>query len=73
MAEEAPKGNPVTMLFGVLAFMGILVFLWFASGAYKNADIKGLFIAPPPPVGPGGSYGPQIGQPNTIYTSPKEQ
>jgi hypothetical protein len=67
MADE-PKGeDPMATLLLVLAGMGVLVFLWFASGAYKNADVKGLFIAPPPPVGPGGSYGPQIGQPNPDY------
>jgi hypothetical protein len=67
MADEKEAGSPFQLLWTVLAFMGILIFLWFASGAYKNADIKGLFLAPPPPVGPGGSYGPQLGEPNPNY------
>lgn len=54
--EKTEKGDPMQMLWMVLGVMAILVFLWFASGAYKNADIKGLFLAPPAPLGPGGSY-----------------
>ncbi len=67
MAEEPKKSNPMELLWWVVGVGAVLVGLWLASGAYKNADIGGLFIAPPPPVGPGGSYGPQIGEPNPNY------
>jgi hypothetical protein len=67
MADKPEAGDPMKMLWLVVATVGVLAFLWFASGAYKNADIGGLFVAPPPPVGPGGSYGPQIGSPNPNY------
>jgi hypothetical protein len=53
--------------------MAALIILWFLSGAYKNADLRGIFLAPPAPVGPGGAYGPQIGQPNQNYTDPNQQ
>ncbi|TSC68700.1 MAG: hypothetical protein G01um101456_528 [Parcubacteria group bacterium Gr01-1014_56] len=59
MADEKEKGDPMKMLWLVLGVMAILVGLWFASGAYKNADLTGVFLAPPAPVGPGGGYGPQ--------------
>jgi len=51
----------------ILGFMAILVFLWIISGAYKKADLNGVFIAPPPPVGTGGGYGPQIGTTSQYY------
>ncbi len=59
MADEKEKGSPMKMLWTVLGAMAILVVLWFASGAYKNADLRGIFLAPPAPVGPGGAYGPK--------------
>lgn len=59
MADEKEKGDPMQMLWLVLGVMVILIALWFASGAYKNADLKGIFLAPPAPIGPGGAYGPQ--------------
>ena len=73
MAEHEEKNNPMEVLVLVVGGMALLIFLWFASGAYKNADIRGLFIAPPAPLGPGGSYGPQVGNPNPNYTDSNEQ
>ena len=68
MADEKEKSDPMKMLWLVLGVMSIIVVLWFASGAYKNADLKGMFLAPPAPLGPGGAYGPQVGEPNSNYT-----
>ena len=51
------------LLWMVLGFLAVLIYLWFASGAYKKTDLGGVFLAPPAPVGPGNAYGPQIGQP----------
>jgi hypothetical protein len=56
MADEPKGGGPMELLWMVLGALALLIALWFYSGAYKNADIKGLFLSPPPPVGPGGSY-----------------
>ena len=65
MADE-PETSPFQLFWMVLGFMAILIGLWFASGAYKKADLRGIFLAPPAPLGPGNAYGPQIGQPSTI-------
>ncbi|HVV38765.1 MAG TPA: hypothetical protein VHD31_00365 [Candidatus Paceibacterota bacterium] len=69
MADDESKGSPTKLLFEILGVVGILVFLWFATGAYKHADLRGVFLSPPAPLGPGGSYGPQVGQPNPNYTN----
>lgn len=70
MADK-PPADPKKLLIEVLVAIGILVFLWFMSGAYKNADLRGVFLAPPAPLGPGGAYGPQIGQPSdSAQTAP---
>lgn len=53
----------------VIAGVVILVGLWFASGAYKNADLRGIFLAPPAPLGTGGAYGPQVGTTSQYYNS----
>lgn len=67
MAEEKKEegqtaGQAALSILGIIA---ILVILWFANGGPERADLRGLFIAPPPPMGPGGAYGPQIGEQNT--------
>jgi hypothetical protein len=64
---DAPKGSPLQMVWLVLLGLGVLIFFWFYTGAYKHAELKGIYLAPPPPVGPGGGYGPQIGKPNPNY------
>lgn len=61
MADE-PKGPTATedafWFFGVLA---ILVVLWYFAGGPGKADLRGLFLAPPQPLGSGEAYGPQFG------------
>ena len=60
MAEE--KGPSATedalFFFGILA---VLVVLWFLAGGPGKADLRGLFLAPPAPLGTGDAYGPQVG------------
>jgi hypothetical protein len=59
---DAPKGpGPVGDLFFIIGLLLVLVALWFATGAYKTADLAGIFLHPPQPVGQGGAYGPTIG------------
>jgi hypothetical protein len=71
MADEKPKpGDPMELVWFVLGALAIIIGLWLYSGAYKNADLKGLFLAPPPPVGPGGSYGPS--DTNNYYNNPTQ-
>ncbi len=58
MADEKPKGNPVGDLFFILAIIVVLIVLWFATGGPERANLKGIFLSPPPPLGTGESYGP---------------
>ena len=67
MAEEEKKEGGETAgqaALSILGIIAILVVLWFANGGPKKADLRGMFIAPPAPVGPGNAYGPQVGRPN---------
>jgi hypothetical protein len=41
----------------------VLIALWFVDGGPQRADLRGIFLNPPAPVGPGGAYGPQVGEP----------
>ena len=66
MAEEKKEGGQTAgqAALSVLGIIAILVILWFANGGPERAELRGMFLAPPAPVGPGTSYGPDIGQPN---------
>ena len=60
--DDKPKGTgPVGDLVFIVSIIAVLILLWFAMGARKAADIKGMFLHPPAPVGQGGSYGPTLG------------
>lgn len=62
MADEKPKGaGPMGDVIFILGVIGVLIVLWFAQGVHKAADVKGIFLHPPAPVGQGGSYGPALG------------
>ena len=59
--DPAPKPNVMgdaLMFFG--AFL-VLVFLWYMAGGPGKADLRGLFLAPPQPLGTGEAYGPTFG------------
>ena len=67
MAEEEKKEGGQSAgqaALSVLGMIAILIILWFANGGPERADLRGIFLAPPAPVGPGDAYGPQVGQPN---------
>ncbi len=61
MADE-PKG-PTGVEDGLLFIGGfiLLVIIWYFAGGPGKADLRGLFLAPPPPLGSGDAYGPQLG------------
>lgn len=63
MADEKKSGGPAQDAFFIIGGVVILVVVWFASGGPERADLKGIFLAPPAPLGTGESYGPQVGQP----------
>lgn len=60
MAEEpGPSATEDALFFfGILV---VLVVLWFLAGGPGKADLRGLFLAPPAPLGTGDAYGPQVG------------
>ena len=60
MADEGGGGGPVEDLFFILGVIVVLVVLWFATGGNKKADLRGIFLHPPQPVGTGGAYGPTL-------------
>ena len=66
MADEEKKGSTPTedafFFFGALA---ILIALWYFAGGPGKADLRGLFLAPPAPLGTGEAYGPQFGATTT--------
>ncbi len=68
MADE-PKGPSVTeealMFFGAML---ILAALWYFAGGPGKADLRGIFLSPPQPLGTGDAYGPQLG---ATTTAPK--
>jgi hypothetical protein len=69
MAENHNGGGekwPETVTF-VIGLLAVLIALWFYNGGPSKATLKGIFLEPPPPLGTGDSYGPQIGQPNPNY------
>lgn len=59
MAEEKKAADPLRDFWIVLGFFALMVALWFFSGANSLADLRGIFLAPPQPVGSGEAYGPQ--------------
>jgi len=60
MADETPKGNPVEDALWFIGILAVLVVLWYVAGGPGKADLGGLFLAPPAPLGTGESYGPQF-------------
>ena len=60
MAEEKKEGGQTAAqaALSILGILAILVILWFANGGPERSDLRGMFLAPPAPVGPGNAYGP---------------
>lgn len=61
MADEQPQGGHYDILFFVGGILVVLVALWYYNGGPDKADLRGIFLAPPPPLGTGDAYGPQVG------------
>jgi len=62
MADEPTKGNPTEDAFFFFGALAILIALWYFAGGPGKADLRGLFLAPPAPLGTGDAYGPQFGE-----------
>jgi len=71
MAEEGKDGGSAGQnAFLFFGFLLLLVIVWIARGAATGAGLRGIFINPPAPVGPGGTYGPAVNEfPTTTQTA----
>lgn len=72
MAEEKkPTGSDYEIVWFVLGGLGILILLWWMTGGPERADLRGIFLSPPPQAGgTGDAYGPQVGEPNPYINNP---
>ncbi len=62
--EGSGGGGGSEVIFITLLIIFLMV-SWFLSGAAKDADIKGIFLSPPPPLGVGETIGlPGVDDPN---------
>jgi hypothetical protein len=63
MAEENKKpaaGSDYEILWFVFGGLAILIALWWWTGGPERADLRGIFLSPPPEAGgTGESYGPE--------------
>jgi hypothetical protein len=50
-----------------------LVLLWYFAGGPGKADLRGLFLAPPTPLGTGEAYGPTFGDETPTTSQQLEQ
>ncbi len=60
MADE-PKPDVMADALWFVGILAVLVALWYFAGGPGKADLRGLFLAPPAPLGSGDAYGPQFG------------
>lgn len=62
--DHAGGGNPLHNLYGFIAFLVLLAILWFAAGGPGRADLRGILLNPPAPLGNGQAYGPTLPGPS---------
>jgi len=53
----------------VVVGLVILVVLWYANGGPQKADLRGVFLQPPAPLGGGNAYGPDFASSTTDYSN----
>lgn len=74
--DKAPEEHPLSMVFFIVGGLAILITFWYLNGGAQYADLRGIFLAPPAPLGSGDAYGPQIGSSTpttTQQTAPQYQ
>jgi hypothetical protein len=73
MADDKPPAHdPMNDAKFLLVGFVLLLVLWWANGGPNRADLRGIFLQPPPPVGSGNAYGPDFGGHGTT-TVPQAQ
>ncbi len=58
MAEEKHEENGLQHLLMFFAGFAALVAVWWFTGGPQRADLRGIFLEPPQPLGGGNAYGP---------------
>lgn len=72
MADEHGGGtNGNDMLLFVFGGFALLVALWFFTGGPSRADLRGIFLYPPNPLGTGEAHGPTINGTHSTTTNPQ--
>ena len=61
MAEEKKDEGreAVQLALFVLGSLAFLIALWYFTGGPSRADLRGIFLTPPPPLNSGDAYGRQ--------------
>ena len=67
MADE-PAHDPMQEVYFIGGILVILLILWIANGGPARSDLRGIFLAPPPPLGSGEAYGPEFGDEESSAT-----
>lgn len=65
---DAPKPSPTHDALWFFAILAVLIVLWYFAGGPGKADLRGIFLAPPAPLGSGEAYGPTPGQEEATTT-----
>jgi hypothetical protein len=53
----------------VVVGLVLLLVLWYANGGPQKADLRGVFLQPPTPLGNGAAYGPDVASSTTYYSN----
>ena len=70
MADEKPTGGgPMSDLMFMVVGLVLLLVLWYANGGPQRADLRGIFLQPPAPLGTGQAYGPDVASSTTDYSN----
>lgn len=72
MAEEEKGGDAMADALFFFGLLALLILVWFMSGGPERADLRGMFLAPPPPLDSGEAYGPgeRVEAPDTLPPPP---
>jgi hypothetical protein len=58
VADDQEDTDPMKMVYFVAGIFIVAIFLWYMSGGADRADLRGILLSPPAPLGTGEAYGP---------------